>query len=189
LGSGGKTAAVIVTATVVVWDKVPEVPVTVTFAVPVGAVPLTAKVSVLVPVVLAGMNEALTPAGKPEAVKLTVPVKLFCGVTVIVLTPLEPCAMLRLAGDGDKAKFGGAFTVRLMVAVLVRVPEVPETVTVAVPKVAELVAVRVKVLVVAVLVGAKEAVTPAGKPEAVRLTFAEKFPMGTTVMVLGALEP
>ena len=74
----------------VVCDKVPDVPVIMTLKLPVGAVPLAAKVSVLVPVVLAGMKEALTPLGKPEAVRLTLPVKLFCGVTVIVVTPLEP---------------------------------------------------------------------------------------------------
>jgi hypothetical protein len=173
---------------VVVWDKLPDVPVMVTFALPVGAVPLAAKVSVLVPVVLAGMNEALTPAGRPETARLTMPLKLFCGVTLIVLEPLEPCAKLTLAGEADRAKLGGAFTVMLIWVVFVRLPDVPEIVTVAVPKVAVLLAVSVRVLVEPVLVGTKEAVTPAGKPEAVKLTFAEKLPMGTTVIVLELLE-
>ena len=34
-----------------------------------------------------GLKEAVTPPGKPEAVKMTLPLKPFCGVTVIVLEP------------------------------------------------------------------------------------------------------
>ena len=79
-----------VSAIVVVWLKLPEVPVTVTVAVPVVAVLLAVRVSVLVLVVLAGLKLAVTPAGSPEADKLTLPVNPFVGVTVMVLVPLLP---------------------------------------------------------------------------------------------------
>ena len=46
----------------------------VTVAVPVVAVLLAVKVRVLLPVVLVGLNEAVTPEGNPEADRLTVPV-------------------------------------------------------------------------------------------------------------------
>jgi len=50
----------------------------------------TGTFKTFVPVVLVGLKEALTPLGKPEADKLTLPVKPFCGVTVTVLVPLPP---------------------------------------------------------------------------------------------------
>ena len=48
-----------------------------------------------------GLNEAVTPAGRPEADKVTLLLKPFCGVTVIVLVPLAPSAMVKLFGDAD----------------------------------------------------------------------------------------
>jgi len=68
----------------------PDVPVTVTVTVPVVAVALAVSVSVLVVVVLAGLNVAVTPAGSPEAERVTLPAKPLIGVTVIVLLPLAP---------------------------------------------------------------------------------------------------
>jgi hypothetical protein len=80
----------------------------VTVAVPTGAALLAVSVNVLVPpVVLAGLKDAVTPAGRPEADKLTLPVKPLCGVTVIVLVPLAPCVMLKLLGEAARAKLGG----------------------------------------------------------------------------------
>jgi len=35
-------------------------------------------------------NDAVTPFGKPDAARVTLPVKLFWGVTVMVLEPLDP---------------------------------------------------------------------------------------------------
>lgn len=82
----------------------PEIPVMVTVAVPVVAVPLAVSVRVLalVVVALAGLNEAVTPLGKPEADKPTLPLKPFWGVTAMVLVPLEPCAIVRLFGDAER---------------------------------------------------------------------------------------
>ena len=79
---------------VVVLVRLPEalleVPVIVTTAVPVVAALPAARVKVLMPVVLVGLNVAFTPAGNPEADKLTLPVNPFCGFTVTVLVPLVP---------------------------------------------------------------------------------------------------
>jgi len=74
---------------------------------------------VLVLVVLLGLNDAVTPLGRTAVDRLTLPVKPFCGVTVIVLVPLVPWVTVTLFGDADKLKFGwaAAFTVRLTVVV------------------------------------------------------------------------
>jgi len=74
----------------------------VTVDVPVAAVPLAVSVNVLVLVVLVGTNDAVTPLGRPDADRATLPVKPFCGVTVIVLFPLVPWVIVTLAGDADR---------------------------------------------------------------------------------------
>ena len=78
--------------------KLPEVPVTVTGTVPVDAASLTVSVNVLVLVVGFGLNDAVTPLGKPGADKLTWPLKSYSGLTVIELVPLAPWVMVRLLG-------------------------------------------------------------------------------------------
>jgi hypothetical protein len=70
--------------------RLPDVPVIVTVTVPVVAVLLAVRVKVLVLVALVGLNDALTPLGKPEADKLTLPLNPFSGLIVIVLVPLAP---------------------------------------------------------------------------------------------------
>ena len=84
-----------------VFVKLPEVPVMVTVTVPVVAVLLAVNVKVLVAVAGFGLNDAVTPLGKPEADKLTLPLKPFCGVTVIVLVPLVPCVTVTLLGAAE----------------------------------------------------------------------------------------
>src|SRR5262245_42341603 len=103
----------------VLFDRLPDVPVTVTFALPASAVLLAVNVSVLVLVVFGGLNEAVTPLGRPKAFKLTLPLKPFCGATVIVLVPLAPGAMLTLAGEADSVKLGNGVTVSVIKVVLV----------------------------------------------------------------------
>ena len=92
----------------------------VTVDVPVVAVLLAASVSALVPIVLVGLNVAVTPLGTPEADRATLAVKPLSGATVTVLVPLAPCVTVRLLGIAERLKFGagaGAFKVRLTVVV------------------------------------------------------------------------
>src|SRR5512146_3019518 len=70
--------------------RLPEVPLIVTVAVPVLAVLLAVRVSVLVLVALLGLKDAVTPLGKSEAARLTLPLNPFWGAIVIVLVPLAP---------------------------------------------------------------------------------------------------
>ena len=58
-----------------VCDKFPDVPETVTVAVPVVAVLLAVSVNVLVAVAGLGLKAAVTPFGRPEVDKLTLPLK------------------------------------------------------------------------------------------------------------------
>ena len=92
---------------VVVFVKLPDTPATVTVAVPVVAVPLAVSVKVLLPVVLLGLNVPVTPLGKPDADKLTLLLKPFCGVTVMALVLVVPCDIVKLLGDAERLKFGG----------------------------------------------------------------------------------
>ena len=80
----------------------------VTVAVPVVAVALAVRVKVLLPVVLAGLKLAVTPAGRPDAERLTVPVNPLTGFTVIVLDPLLPWVTETLVGDAESEKSGVA---------------------------------------------------------------------------------
>jgi hypothetical protein len=176
---------------VVVWTMLPEVPVTVTVVgPPTVADALAVSVSRLVPVVGFVPKPAVTPLGRPEAARVTLPEKPFVGLTVIVLVPLAPWAMVNVLGDGDSVKFGAAVTVRLIVVVWTRLPEVPVMVTVVGPPVvAEALAVNVSRLVPVVGFVPKPAVTPLGRPEAARVTLPEKPPRLVTVIVLVLLLP
>ena len=86
----------------VVFVKLPDVPLTVTVTAPVVAALPAVSVNVLVLVVLLGLNDAVTPLGRPDADKLTLPLKPFCGATVMVLAPLAPCAIVKLFGDAER---------------------------------------------------------------------------------------
>ena len=87
--------------------------------VPVVAVALAVRVKVLVVVAEAGLKDAVTPLGRPDAVRPTLPVKPFWGATVMVLEPVDPCVTAKLAGDAERPKSGVAvaLTVRETVAV------------------------------------------------------------------------
>jgi hypothetical protein len=87
----------------VVLVKPPDVPEMVKVTVPVVAVLLAVRVKVLVLAVLLGLKEAVTPLGRPDADKVTLPLKPFCGVTVIVLVPAVPCVIVKLLGDAERA--------------------------------------------------------------------------------------
>jgi hypothetical protein len=103
--------AVTVRETGVVLLKLPDVPVTVTVTLfPVVAVLLALSVRVLELVAGFGLNDAVTPLGKPDADKVTPLLKPFCGVTVIVLVPEPPWAMFTLF-DAESVYMGGSVTV------------------------------------------------------------------------------
>src|SRR6266853_1079322 len=73
---------------------------------PVAAVLVAVSVSALVVVALGGLKDPVTPPGKPETDRATLPLKLFFGVTVMVLDPLPP--WVRVYGDAEKLKSGVA---------------------------------------------------------------------------------
>jgi len=78
----------------------------VTVTVPVAAVALAVSVNVLVVVVGFGLNPAVTPLGSPEALKVTLPLKPFTGLTVMVLVPLLPWVTVRVLGFAVRLKSG-----------------------------------------------------------------------------------
>jgi hypothetical protein len=95
-----------VSETEVVAVKLPDVPVMVTVAVPVAAVPFAVRVSVLVEVAGFVLNAAVTPLGRPEAARVTLPENPPKSLTVIVLVPLLPWVMVKLLGDELSVKLG-----------------------------------------------------------------------------------
>jgi hypothetical protein len=159
----------------------------VTVTVPVVAVLLAVSVNRLVLVVGFVPNEAVTPEGRPDADKDTLPVKPFAGVTVIVLVPpAPPCVIVTLVGEEDRLKSGmtGAFTVNETVVVCVKLPEIPVIVTFAVPVAAVLPAVKVSRLVLVAGFVPNEAVTPDGSPDALNVTLPVKPLVGLMVIAL-----
>ena len=88
----------------------------------------------------------------------------------MLLAAAPPAASARLAGEAERLK-PCAEMVTAMVTVLVAVPEVPLTVTVYFPEAAALLIVKVMELIPALaLTVANDAVTPAGTPDAAKLT-------------------
>ncbi len=97
---------VIVSASLAVLVKVPDVPVIVRVAVPAAAELPAISVKVLVVVALTGLNDAVTPVGNPDTVRFTALAKPCCAPTVMVLVPLAPGAIESVAADEDKPKAG-----------------------------------------------------------------------------------
>jgi len=103
----GDAAAVTVSEMVVLAFRLPEVPEIVTVAVPVVAVLLAVKLTTLVEVVGLVPKVAVTPLGKPEAERVTLPVNPPAGFTVIVLVPAAPpCVIDTLVGEAESVKLG-----------------------------------------------------------------------------------
>jgi len=110
---------VILSVTVVVWVRLPLIPVIVMVNVPVG-VPPPAPVNVSVdvpdpPVTLAGLKLALTPDGNALVDSETVPVNPPVEVIVMVVVAEPLLDIVRLEGDALmlKSPVPGALTVRL----------------------------------------------------------------------------
>jgi hypothetical protein len=184
-------AAVTASVIVVVALSEPEVPVTVMVKAPVVAVLLAVSVSTLVEVAGLVPKAAVTPLGRPEAARVTLPLKGLTSVTVMVSVPLELWATDRVEADGlsEKLPADAALTVSAMVVVALSEPEVPVTVTVDEPVAAELLAVSVSTLVEVAGLVANAAVTPLGKPDAARATDPENGLTSVTVMVSVPLAP
>jgi hypothetical protein len=89
---------------VVLAVVLPEVPVTVTVKAPVVAVLLAVSVSTLELVEDAGLNDADTPLGSPDAVKATLPVNPPVSATVMVSVPLAPCVTDTVDAEGLRVK-------------------------------------------------------------------------------------
>lgn len=175
--------------TVAVLCRLPAVPVIVTLDAPAAAALVAVKVSVLVPDALAAPNAAVTPAGNPDAARVTVPLKPFCGATLMVLLTEPPGATITFAGVAERLNAAVVVMVSVSREVLVRLPEVPVIVTVAVAAAAEGLAASVNVLEVRAVAGLKDAVTPDGKPDTARLTAPVKPCSGLTVITLRPLCP
>jgi len=91
-----------VKTTVVVWTRPPEVPVTVSVAVPRAAQLWLVTVSVLPVVVVAGLKAADTPEGRPLTDRFTAPLNPLRSDTAIMLVPLLPRATVRAFAVADK---------------------------------------------------------------------------------------
>ncbi len=156
---------------------------TVTVAVPMAAEALAVSVN------LVELKEAVTPVGNPVATRAGVPVNPLIGVTVMVLAADAPLTTVKLAGEALSENAAAPLTVRLSVTEVDAAPMVPVTVTVFVPTTAADVALNVTMLVVAVVAGVNEAVTPLGSPDTASVTLPVKPVFGTTVIVAVAPVP
>src|SRR5262245_27031003 len=170
-------AAGMVTLIVVVWLSPPLVQVMVMVVVPATMPAGTAIVRMLeVAVIDAGLNVPVTPAGCPLMLQDRLPAKPPVRVTVNVVVPEAPAAMVRLDGLAARLKSAAAITERFTVALRVKPPPVPVMVTTPVPTTAVLEAVNVAIVLLPVVdVGLNAALTPAGRPLAVKATAPVKF--------------
>jgi hypothetical protein len=100
--------------------------------VPAVAELLAVNVTTLEPVVGLVAKDAVTPLGRPEAARVTLPVNPPRSVTVTVSVEPMPVVSERLVGDAASVKPGVALvvTVRVRVTAEVSDPEVPVTVIV-----------------------------------------------------------
>ena len=172
---------------------VPLVPVIDTLYVPAGVLVCESKFTTLVPLPLSeeGAKLAFAPAGRPLALRDTLPVRPPTKVRVMVLVGFVPAGNETAAGEAEMVKLGSAVTVRASVAVSVVEPLVPVTVKVASPTVAVFDAMKVRVLPAEPVTedGLKTAVTPAGRPLTLRATALSKPLIAETVMLLDAVVP
>lgn len=95
--------------------KLPDVPVIVNAVAPTVAEPLAVKVSTVLPLAGLGLNEAVTPLGRPEAEKVTLPLNPSSGLMVMVVVTWLPCVTLTVFGEGDKVKSGPAGPVSALI--------------------------------------------------------------------------
>lgn len=104
-------SAVMVRAMVVVAVSEPDVPVIVTVEVPAVTEPPAVKVTTLVEAVGLVAKLEVTPVGRPEAARVTLPVKPFMSVTMTVSVPLVPWTIDNVEAEGASVKLAAAVTV------------------------------------------------------------------------------
>ena len=126
----GVARAATVTVRASVAERLPDVPFTVNVVALSTALLAAESVSVLVPLWLSALNDAVTPAGKPVAVSATAPLKPPCGETLMAAVPLAPGATFTLDTVLEILNPGAALTVTTMFELAVTVPDVPVTVAV-----------------------------------------------------------
>jgi hypothetical protein len=93
--------------TVALCTSAPLVPLMVSVEVPPGAAPVVNTVRVVVPappVIVAGLNAAVAPAGNPVTLGVTVPVNPFTAVVVIVYVVLLPAITACVVGLAVRVK-------------------------------------------------------------------------------------
>ncbi len=101
---GVQPALPMVNAMVVLAVRPPEVPVMVTVDVPEAAELPAVSVSTLDAAVGLALNDADTPEGRPDAARVTLPVKPFASATEIVSVPLLPGATDKPDAEGESVK-------------------------------------------------------------------------------------
>ena len=89
---------------------------------------LAVKVNELAAVVVAGLKVAVTPAGSPEAVSVTLATEPPDWATLMVLLALPPTRRFSVLAEDEMLKLDAGM-VKTMVVVLVTVLKVPFTVT------------------------------------------------------------
>ena len=110
---------------VVVSVSAPEVPTIVMVYVPTGTVQPTARVSVLVPLVIGSVpNEPVTPLGSPEAARVTLPENPPASATGRETGP-EPHWGMVTGDEGPIVKLPAPVTVSATDVDAVSVPEAP----------------------------------------------------------------
>jgi hypothetical protein len=79
------------------------------------------NVSALVLVAGFGLNDVVTPAGRPDvAARVTLPVNTPCGVMVMLLFPLPPCGTVAGdTGEAERLKSGVTTAITLSIIVVV----------------------------------------------------------------------
>lgn len=185
------------TTSVTVWVTPPPFAVMVTEWLPTGALALALRVRTLVPepgaARLEGAKLAVTPLGRPLALNATAELNAEAPLTVRVTVAADPCVMLTEAALSVKVKTGRGVTVNGSAMLWVTPPPFAVIVIERVPNAAVALALRVSTLVpepgAARLEGEKLAVTPPGRPLALKATAASKLFVPLTVSVTAAVPP
>jgi len=86
--------------------RLPEVPVTVTVKAPIVTLLVADSVKRLLVEVGFMLKLPLIPLGRPDTLKLTLPLNPFKGLIVMVVEPAAPWMKVKLLGDAERVKLG-----------------------------------------------------------------------------------